>query len=239
MKTLQKPFFITAFCFLSGLVCIYTQQWLFRTGTDEKGLLISAHPGGIISLLILGVVAVLLLLNLRTKYTAVFARHNLSIVGSAFAALGYGCAAWIHLSNAPLLINKLAGIMGMVSCLCASVFVFGAAKNKKVHPLFFCPCVVFFMLHAVCRYQQWSGEPELLRYLFPLLASLGLMLTTYYRAAAEEAGNAGKAYLLFSRGALFCCLAAIPGTPFAATYGAMALYILLDSFSVAKQPQEE
>lgn len=236
MKSLTKPSFLTALCFASGILCLCTQQWLFAAGTDAKGLLKTGHPGGSLSLLLLGICVVLLLLSLPAKDTYCFRTSRLSAVGALFSAVGFAAGSWIFLSAQGQLLHIITGAAGAVSSLCAAAIALKHWQGSKVHTLLHCPSVIFFMFYAVCRYQVWSGESEILRLLFPLLAVLCLILTTYYRSSAAETGKPAKGYLLSSRAGMFCCLAAIAGNAFGILYGTMAVYILLDGFGL-KSPE--
>lgn len=235
MKYLSKLPVLTALCAALGLVCLCTRQWLLRAGTDEKGLLTATHPGMLICVLLLAAALCVLCLALRQQQTYRFRNSALSIVSMVFFAIGYGTAAWKLLANRAQTLSMVTGIWGAVCVLCALCIAFALSRKVRLHPFVYCPFVIFFMLFLVCRYQQWSSEPELQRYLFQLLSVCSLMVSAYHRAALEADKKGARVYLLLSRAAVFFCIAAIPGSVYGPLYGCCAVAIILDGFTVSKK----
>lgn len=234
MKFLSKLPVLSAICAGLGLVCLCMQQWTLTTGEDSKGLLAVGHPGKLLSWLLLAAVIGILCFALKERQVYYFSPTPLSAVSMLSFTVGYGFTAWKLLSQPAQTLAVSAGILAAVSALCALALTFAMYRKLRLHPLVYCPAVVFLMLFLVCRYQQWSGEPELLRYLFPMLSVVGLLLTSYHRAALASDKKGILPYLLLSRGTIFCCIAAIPGSLYGVLYGCSAVALLLDGFT-AKQ----
>lgn len=235
MKHLSKLPVLTALCAALGLICLFVRQWLLQTGTDDKGLLTSGHPGALVSLLILAAALFVLCLALRQQQVYRFQNSALSIVSMVFFAIGYGSAAWKLITNRAQTLSVIAGILGILSAVCALFIAFALLRKMKLHPFVFCPFAIFLMFFLICRYQQWSSEPELQRYLFQLLSVISLMASAYHRAALEADKKGARVYLLASRAAVFFCIAAIPGSVYGLLYGCSAVAIILDGFTVSKK----
>ena len=233
MKYLSKLPVLTAICATLGLVCLCLRQWLLRTGIDDKGLFTAFHPGMIVSMLLLAAALCVLVLALRQQQVYRFRNCALSIVSMVFFAIGYSSAAWKLLLGRAQTLSVIAGILGIVSAVCALCIAFALLRKIKLHPFIYCPAVLFLMFLLVCRYQQWSGEPELQQYLFQMLSVISLMISAYHRAALEADKKGARNYLLISRAAVFFCIAAIPGSVYGPLYGCCAVAIILDGFTVS------
>ncbi len=233
MKYLSKLPVLTTLCAALGLVCLCMRQWLLRTGVDDKGLLAAFHPGILLSLLLLVTALCVLCLALRQQQVYRFRNSSLSIVSMVFSAVGYASAAWKLLLGRAQTLSVIAGILGILSAVCALCIAFALFRKVKLHPFVYCPAVLFLMFLLVCRYQQWSGEPELQRYLFQMLSVISLMISAYHRAALEADKKGVRIYLLISRAAVFFCIAAIPGSVYGPLYGCCAVAIILDGFTVS------
>lgn len=232
MKHLSKLPVLTTLCASLGLVCLIVRQWLLSTGSDSKGLLIAGHPGIFLSWLFLAAVVCLLRFSLRQRQIYHFSPTVLSAVSMLLFVIGYSVSAFQLLSTRAQTLSVIAGILAILSALCSLLLAFAMYRKLRLHPLVYCPSALFLMFFLVCRYQQWSGEPELQRYLFQMLSVVSLMFTAYHRAALEADRKGARPYLLLSRAAIFFCIAAIPGSLYGALYGCSAVALLLDGFTV-------
>lgn len=235
MKQLSKLPVLTALCAALGLICLCVRQWLLRSGTDEKSLLVPGHVGTLLSILLLAAALCVVFLALRQQQVYCFRNCATSIVSMVFFAIGYGTTAWKLIAHPSQTLSVITGILGILSALCTLCIAFALYRKSKLHPFVYCPPAVFLMFFLVCRYQQWSSEPELQRYLFQLLSVVSLMVSAYHRAALEADKKGARSYLLVSRAALFFCIAAIPGSIYGILYGCCAVAIILDGFTVSKK----
>lgn len=229
MKQLKNPSASAAIFALGGLVAMLLRFWLLKTGVDDRGLLITEHWGSILSyVLCLGLPLAFVFLLGKKKQNLHFAPNALASVGFFIQAVGFGLAAWTLLSYTTLAMRTATGVFGLLAAVCAVVAGIFAIRGYRTHPLFFCPGALFFACFLFCRYQQWSAEPELQRYVFQLVAAVVSMFALYQRSALGVNIGCSKLYLLWSRSAILLCLAAIPGSQLPLLWLSLAMSFTLD-----------
>jgi hypothetical protein len=229
MKQLKKPSVSAAVFAFGGLATMLLRFWLLGSGVDDRGLLVTGHLGYILSyVLCLALPVSLQLLLGRGKHPLHFAPTIFAAVGFFVQAVGFGIAAWTLLSYTTLVMRTATGIFGIIAAFCALVAGIYAMKGYRTHPLFFCPGTLFFACFLFCRYQQWSAEPELQRYVFQLLAAVFSMISLFQRSALGARMGSGKRYVLWSRSTILFCLAAIPGSQLPLLWLTMAASFALD-----------
>ena len=229
MKQLCKPIWSAVLFALGGVAAMGLRFWLLRTGVDDRGLLVTGHLGYILSyVLCLALPVCLLLLLGKEKRHLHFVPNALASAGFFVQAVGFGLAAWKLLASTTLAMHTATGFFGIAAALCALVAGIYALRGCRTHPLFFCPGALFFACFLFCRYQQWSAEPELQRYVFQLLAAVVSMFGLYQRSALGLNMGSSKLYLLWSRSATMLCLAAIPGSQLPLLWLCVALSFALD-----------
>lgn len=230
MKIHPKAAAISVSCAISGLLTCLLRLWFLTGGTDDRGMLIASHPGNILVWVLTAATALAIFWFGRKPASSKVRTVQAPIPGilsTLAASIGITSAVGLLFrGNAPL--HTLAGIVGV---LAAMGFILAAVlrwRKLRPHFLIYCAVVVFLMLFPIYQYQQWSAVPQLDRYIFQLVASVCLMLSAYYRTALEQGGSF-RLFLLFSRSAVFFCLAAIPGSRMSIFYLAMAIWMLIDS----------
>ena len=229
MKQLVKPLPSAAIFGIGGFIAMMLRFWLLKTGVDSRGLLVTSHPGHILSYILSVVLPVSLLVLLGEKKRHLhFAVMPVACAGFFVQAIGFLIAAWMMISSTTLVMHTVAGVLGLVAALCAVVAGIYAIRGQRTHPLFFCPGTLFFACFLFCRYQQWSAEPELQRYVFQLTAAVVSMFAFYQRAALGAKIGSGKQYIFWSRTAVLLCLAAIPGSQLPLLWLCMAMSFALD-----------
>lgn len=229
MKQLSKPTVSAAVFALGGIVVMALRFWLLNAGVDDRGLLVTGHLGYALSyILCLGLPVSLWIALGNKKRQLHFAPNVLSAVGFFAQAIGFGFAAWTLLSYTTLAMRSVAGVFGIAAAICALVAGIYAIRGYRTHPLFFCPGTLFFACFLFCRYQQWSAEPELQRYVFQLAAAVLSMFALYQRSALGADMGSSKQYLLWSRSAVLLCLGAIPGSQLPLLWLCMAIFFGLD-----------
>ena len=229
MKQLKNPSASAAIFALGGFVAMLLRFWLLKTGVDDRGLLITEHWGSILSyVLCLGLPLAFVFLLGKKKQNLHFAPNALASVGFFIQAVGFGLAAWTLLSYTTLAMRTATGVFGLLAAVCAVVAGIFAIRGYRTHPLFFCPGALFFACFLFCRYQQWSAEPELQRYVFQLVAAVVSMFALYQRSALGVNIGYSKLYLLWSRSAILLCLAAIPGSQLPLLWLSLAMSFALD-----------
>ena len=228
MKQLSKPWVSAAIFALGGVAAMALRFWLLNAGVDDRGLLVTGHLGYILSYILSVALPVTLFFALGKKQPLHFAPNALSAVGFFVQVVGFGLAAWTLLSYTTLAMRTVTGVFGIASALCAVVAGIYAFRGYRTHPLFFCPGALFFACFLFCRYQQWSAEPELQRYVFQLAASVVAMFAMYQRSALGVNMGSSRQYLVWSRSGILLCLAAIPGSQLPLLWLAMAIFFALD-----------
>lgn len=205
-----------------GLGCVAgaLRFLLYRTGVDEKGLLVSWHP---LELTLWGLLLVTLVLALAFTGKEPKRRRDeqLEALGQFMAAVGIAItAAGGFRKGAGMLdlIHMAAGIAAAVSLLYGAILRW----QSKPEPIF-CAAVscVFFALHLVCRYRSWSAHPQVQDYFFPLMGAVCAMIFSYLRC---ESGKMKLRRVIGLLGA-FCCVSAICKTQDPALYLGGALWM--------------
>ena len=185
---------------------------LFLTGIDEKGLL---EPGHIVSVLLwlvsIIVLAGLFLLTRKLEgsadYTDAFPTSGLAPLGALAAAIGIGITAISGFSRPSDLLTQLRNICGILAAVSMVFVAYCRLTGRKPVFLFHGILCVFMALDLVCRYRQWSSDPQLQDYVFHLLACIFLMLTAYQQAAFDaDMGNHKILWLTSLIGVYLCCV---------------------------------
>ncbi len=200
---------------------------LYAEAVDVKGLLIRNHPVELALWAVMALGTAVILLLVRKLGGSGAYEDNFS--PSPAAALGHiflgGCILVTVLgqpfSGTPGLLWK---ILGFVS---APALVWGGVCRYLGKKPFFgihaAPCL-FLLMHVICRYPGWSGNPQLQDYVFELLSAISLVLLCYQLAVFEAA--AGSRRKMLTTGLLAVLLAgpALSGTEFTALYLGGALF---------------
>ena len=229
MKQLVKPLPSAAIFGIGGFIAMMLRFWLLKTGVDSRGLLVTSHLGHILSyILSIALPVALLVLLGKTKRHLHFAAMPVACAGFFVQAIGFGIAACTLLAYTTLAMRTVAGVLGLAAALCAVVSGIYAIRGQRTHPLFFCPATLFFACFLFCRYQQWSAEPELQRYVFQLAAAVVSMFALYQRSALGAKMGSPRQDVLWSRSAVLLCLAAIPGSQLPLLWLCIAISFALD-----------
>jgi len=188
----------------------------FLVDTDDRGLLPNIHPALILLLILAAVVIGLLFLTTRRlkdihSYKKLFPPSVPAMVGCILAAIGTAVHSVIALQDPLSILEVISGIMG---CVSAVLLVFAGLfriKALRPHYLFYGMITISLVLHLISGYQHWNTVPQFQEFLFPLVASVFLMLTAYHRAALDGDCGSRRDFVFFSLGAGFFCSLAIPG----------------------------
>lgn len=228
-KRLQNCVLISMILGLVGLLC---RVWLYAGGTDEKGLLVPGHPGGIFScVLAAGAVAAFILLfrtaPKKCKYRKLFPASKASAAGAVAAAAGI---LWCMIALLRQDLQRLGFACIVLGFLAAAALILTAwARFRGARPnfLFSALIAVFFIFFLLSHYQLWSSEPEVQRYLFQLAALCCLTLRFYQQAALELKLGSARALVITDLCAIPLCCLALPGSGDEALYFGMVIYLSL------------
>ena len=210
-----------------GLAVAGLRAWLYAVALDEKNLLIPFHP---LELLLWAVTAV-------TVATLLWwARKRSSACGEApsgrIAALGCFALALALVpevlslrGNAFTLMEKLS-FWGGALCV-PGMFCAGISQLRRKAPFFAFHALlcVWICLHLVVTYRVWSGDPQLMDYVFPMLANVCLGLFAYQVASWEAGSFSAGGVRFWGLMSLFFCAASL-GSADSLFYAAGAVWAL-------------
>ncbi len=200
----------------AGGLGLILMLWLYGTGFDKKGLLVSGHPATILLIPLSAVVIVGTFLWVRSLgrapgYSQLFPYSPLAAIGCCAGGLGVFVNDLAVLIRQPNAIHMLWLLLSGITGIC--FLYLGYCRGKQARPSFFFHAIVtvYFMLHAIDQYRHWNSEPQLLLYCFPLLATVFLMLSAYHHTTLDAGTGKRKLYVFFNQLSLFFCCLAIPG----------------------------
>ena len=195
-----------------GLILMCLRGLLYRWYVDGTGLL---EPGTALEwcvyLLTATALAVFALAARKQAETACMPK--LAALGQLIGALGLGITAACFSGQMPGVPGTLWRVLGIAAAVCllwAAVCTM-QGRNAGFFPQLV-PCL-FWVVHLVDNYRDWSGHPQLQSYVFPMLASMAVTLLSYYTAA--EAVGLGKPRMkkfCALAGGCLCLAAVLPGT---------------------------
>ncbi len=224
----QKTNILPGFTLLAGAAGCAMWLWLLGSGTDSKGLLAEGHPAWTLCLILTALVLAVLALCVRplvpmSNYARLFPAWPLAGLGCIAAALGILYANLRELTQRQDLLTVLTALCGIGACVCLVLLGLRRWKGQRPHYLLHTAVTVYCMLHLVSQYRLWSSEPQLQVYMFPLLASVFLMLTAYHSCVLDAGKGSRRWFVFCNQAALFFSFLALPGEswPF---YLAMVLW---------------
>lgn len=221
-------------------------MWAVNTfGTDSKGLILPFHISVIAVWLVTAAMAGSILFLLwdmedTTGYRRLFPDSRLAAVGTLAAAVGILATVIESLTAMNEPVRVLSGLLKIVAGIALIYLAWCRWKNVRGSFLAWAAVTAYMLLRVMFEYRSWSTQPELLRYLFPLLASVSMALAMYHRTAFGVKMGSRKLFLFFSQFGAFCCLLSLPGTP-TPFYLGMAVWALTDrcSLKIAKAKHSE
>lgn len=194
----------------AGAVGFGLQLWLLLTGTDQSGLMIKTHPA--IPLLFILIAAAMAVFAFGIKSLAEPPAYDKLLPANLPACIGCCIAAAGAIISAFLWDLNFLGIVSALAAAGCLVFTgTSRLRNQRPNYLFHAAITAYLVLHLIRQYRNWNTEPQLLSYFFPLLASVFLMLATYYRTAMDAGKTNYRAFAFFHWGALFFCCIGIAG----------------------------
>lgn len=207
MKTLLQTKNLPRLTVVLGVIGLVLKTFLYVFAADEKGLL-TAHPLGI-------ALAALTVAALGLIIAGVFRWDHESLapvwpnspeVPHLAAVLGFGAILLDggFADSRLVLVRNLLAVASMASLVVLFVL---DRKEKEHHFGLYTVLCLFFAVHLVSCYQGWSSNPQIMDYLFTLLAYVGLMLYFYHKAAALVGFRQEKRMLAIGLLAVFFCYA--------------------------------
>ena len=196
-----------------GLACQIGRWTLYRTAVDATGLLTAGTPlewgSYALSVLAIGLFAAA---AGKLRETEVSSETILAGLGQLIGGLGLGWTAVRYSGEMPGMLGNLWRILGIASALCLIWSTWCTFRRKNTPFLLsLAPCL-FWLTHLIDNYRGWSGQPQLQSYLFALLATMFMVLFTYYTAADSVGLGKPRLRVFAGLSAGYLCLAAmLPG----------------------------
>ena len=203
MKLSQRNQKNLVFAAAAGFAGFALRALLYRIGFDEKNILSASHPLHLVTLVLTAAVAGYLVFRVRKQEEDAAAgspwvRFLAGLLGGYFLFL-HGITLARELLG---LLTALRCAGAMIGAGAMMVSVFPPLKSRRVQMLCHGLITAFFALDMLCRYRDWSGNPQLPDYVFHVLCAVCLSLCSYHRLAFD-------AGLAKPRRHSFCCLMAL------------------------------
>ena len=236
MKKYFQPKYIPLIALTGGGLGFLLRLWLYATGMEENGLLRTDHPANWLAFVLTALVLGAVFLCLRPlagipSYKRLFKPSVPAAAGSIAAAAGILAADIYEFSHQMDNVAVLSWVLSILACL--SLVILGLCRIQGKRPnLVLHGCVtVYLMVHLISQYRFWNAEPQLQKYVFPLLASVFLMLTAYHRTTLDARSGSRRWYAFFNSGAVFFCCLALLGEQWL-FYLAMAVWTATADYSL-------
>lgn len=209
---------------------------VYALGTDDRGLVVPFHFSVIAVWCLTAVMAGSLIFLLHgmedtAGYRRLFPDSRLAAAGTLCAAIGILATVVESLTAMDEPVRILSGLLKIVAGLALIYLARCRWKNLRGSFLAWAAVTAYMLLRIMFEYRSWSTQPELMRYFFPLLASVCMVLAMYHRTAFAIKMGSRKQFLFFTQFGAFCCLLALPGTP-APFYLGMAVWAMTDRCSL-------
>ena len=236
MKRSLKNQILPWIALVLGLPAMTSLWAVFTFGSDEKNLILPFHisiPAVwlLTAAMVGGTVFLLWDLTDTKGHRNLFPDSRLAALGTLVAGLCILATVIESLTAMNEPIRILSGILKLAAGFALLHLAWCRWKNVRGSFLAWSAVTAYMLLRIMFEYRSWSVEPQLLRYLFPLLASVCMILAMYHRTAFALRMGSRKQFLFFSQVGAFCCLLALVAEP-APFYFGMALWAMTDRCSL-------
>lgn len=201
-----------------GAAAAAVRGLLYLLAVDNKGLLVRGHglQWLLWALCAAAVAAVLPVCKLKgsNRCEDNFDPGVYAACGSF--AMAVGVVLTLLMGNS-ISRGTLSGLWLLSGILAAAGQVWaGLDQRRGRHPMLLTQAVLclFVAVHAVTRYQAWSGNPQVQDWVFSLLATVGLTLCAYHRTAFGAGVGHRRVFLVTALLTVFSCCAAAPHTEY-------------------------
>lgn len=227
----------------AGGLCFVLRLWYFSS-RDEKGLLASGHFANTLCYLIFAAALALIVLCARKlpdsgRYQRLFPASLFPAIGCAAGALGivYTCITEVTTHA------KLAGIglvIGVAAAVCLVLIGLSRFKGQRPSVYLFAVLALYLIIHVLIQVRDWNKESQQSVIFFPLLASLFLLVCTYFHANLVLKQEGIRSFVFFQNAALLLCCISLKGSC-TIFYLGMAIWLGCDLClprQSRKQPEE-
>lgn len=212
MKFPLKPNSLPFFTLGMGGIGFALHSWLFAGGLDEKGLLETGHPAGILLFVLSAVVLASLFLTVRpvrpvSRYCRLFPASVINAIGCALGAVALLYTSIADFRTGTDIFSRLLLPLGIIAA--AALVYTAVCRYRGRTPRFYLSCIptVYMMIRLISLCRIWGSEPQILLFFFPLMATVFLLLASYQHNALILQAGSRSIFLFYNQAALFfCCL---------------------------------
>ena len=237
MKKILNPKLLPLIVILCSILGLGLRFWTLGSGPDEKGLYPSQPLAWtLLWLFTAGVFALIFLTASRLKKPGSFEdNYPASIpaaVGTAIAAVSFLVGGGQLFLEKKDVLDIITALLGVASGGVLLPAAYARLKGSKPFFLFHgIPCL-YLALKVFNQCQVWSNEPQIGTFVFPFLASLGVMLALYQRTCFDVGLGNRRLSVLWSLGSVYLCIIAMLSFQDQLFYGATAIWLTADLCSL-------
>lgn len=224
---------------IAGAVGMLLRLWQLGT-VNDRGFIVRWHISGILLFLLTAAFLAVLIIAVRPlvqagKYDFNFPASLSGGIGTLIGALGFAITSILALVSKG---DTATAICGLIAAA-ALVFV-AKCRWQGLHPsaLFHIAVCVYLVVRLLSLYRQWSADPQLADYGYPLLAMVTLMLATYQRATFDANFGQRRLFTLFNLAAVYFCCLSIAGPDDIWFYMGAACWLVTDQCSLTPMPAQ-
>lgn len=239
-KTCRPAFYGAVFGFAAaGLALRLVVQQL---ALDHKGLPVMTHPASLALMLVSAACVIFALAAGKKLAGSDRFVHNFG--PSLTGAVGHGVLAVCLLVTAlfqPPLVGGYLGLiwkgLGIAAPVCLVIAAYARYQGKPAFFLNHMVLCLYFVFHVVNHYRAWSADPQPLDYLFPLMASISLILFAYYQTAFDVDSGKRRPMLVWGIVGIFLCVTCLSSGELL-VYGGSAAYMAGNLCRITPVPVE-
>lgn len=232
MKKSTNLSYIPLLVLAAGLTGAFARAALYLLGMDASGLLKPNHPLHILCWVLAAAVALCLGVVLRRQepnddYAANFPKSNRVMPTSIIGAAGIVFTVLTGLNLRDTL-NLAWTALGLLSAAALVTIGIGRAADKRPKFYLYGLLCLFYAVHMIYCYKNWSGNPQTEDYCFSLLACACLTISAYQRTAFCAGAGHRRIHLFFCLMAGFFGILCAPGAEHPFLYLTSGCFFLSD-----------
>ena len=213
MRQFLSPRLLPYISFTAGLLTAGGMGLLHTAGEDAQGLFPATHIGWILACLIAAVGLALVAclswgLGGKFRYRKLFAPSGSAAAGTFAAAIGFAVSGIADITGHGDIYGTVCGFSCVISAVALLFLAYCSRTGQRPAYFIRSTVTVSLMLRLICRFRHWT-DPQLETYLFPLLASVFLMLACYHRTTLDADECSRRAYVFTSQAAVILCFGAV------------------------------
>lgn len=208
MKNPFRSHILPRFPIISGIIGFLLRIWLFSSA-DAKGLLPSNHFANASLYVLSAIVLLVLFLSTRKLTPRRISKHSIRVSSTysyMLGGLGLALNAAYLLAHSTAKLTGLAVAASLVGTLIMVYMAFLCFAYKRIPYVFFVSVSIIIILQIIAQCQTWGAEPQLQKYFFPMMASIFLLLSAYYRTLLAARRPVAQRLAFFSQAAVYFCI---------------------------------